>query len=54
MYIIGWLLYKTGISANSQEAFSTNVNIVCIIGLLLYKTGISANSQEVLFKAVGV
>ena len=51
--MIGLLLYKTGIRANSQEAFSTYVNVVCIIGLLLHKTGISANSQEALSKAQG-
>ena len=52
-YIVGWLLYKIGISANSQEEFSMYERLVWHYWIILYKIGISANSQEALSKALG-
>ena len=42
------LLYKTGISANSQEALSMFARFSVRLLDYIYKIGISANSQEAL------
>ena len=48
------LLYKTGTSTITQEAFSTYLkHCMCVELILLYKTGTSTTTQEVLSMALG-
>ena len=49
------ILYKTGISTITQEAFSTCLDhCLCVYKLLLfYKTGTNTTTQEVLSIALG-